>query len=149
MSNAAPSLAEIDARIAQGEWWMTLFDALSDAGMKQVMALKTPKGRGLAGVAEAFCRLALAVRLAIAAAMRLDVLLQGLADLRRLAPGGHRRRQGARQGQSRGSRRGPRQGQGEAGGAEGDGLRKRGRIRPPRDSRPRPRHRGAGTAPHR
>jgi hypothetical protein len=86
MSSAATDFADIDAAIAKGEWWMTLFDALSDAGMKQARALKLDSGVGLARVVQVFCRLAGAVCLAIVAAMRLDEILRGLADLRRLAP---------------------------------------------------------------
>ena len=81
-----PDLAAIDAAIARGKWWMTLFDALADAGMKQVDALTAKRGQGPARVVQVFCRLARAVRLAIVAAMRLDEILRGLAELRRLAP---------------------------------------------------------------
>lgn len=86
MSTADPDFAAIDTAIAKGEWWINLFEALSEAGMKQVNALKATKGAGLAEVARAYCRLANAVRLAIVAAMRLDHILGGLAELRRLAP---------------------------------------------------------------
>ncbi len=78
--------ADIDAAIARGEWWMTLFDALSDAGMRQVRALKPDSCESLARNVQVFCRLVHAVLLAIVAAMRLDEVLRGLADLRRLAP---------------------------------------------------------------
>ena len=86
MSTADLQFAAIDTAIAKGEWWINLFEALSEAGMKQVDALKVTKGTGLVAVARAYCRLAQTVRLAIVAAMRLDHIRGGLADLRRLAP---------------------------------------------------------------
>ena len=84
--SAAHPLAEIDLAFAKGEWWMRLFDMLSDACMSRVEALTPTAAGGRGSVVGDFSRLAHAVRLAVVAAMRLDVILRGLADLRRLAP---------------------------------------------------------------
>ena len=86
MSAAHPLHAEIDLAIARGEWWMRLFDTLSDIGVTRARALSATGGKGLVRAALDYCRLARALCLAIVAAMRLEDFLRGLAKLRTLAP---------------------------------------------------------------
>ena len=82
MSVARPELAAIDASIARGNWWVRLFDELSERGVERAQALAEspdPASRGLIRTVERVFR---AVRLAVMAAMGLDRILAGLADLR-------------------------------------------------------------------
>ena len=82
MSARRFEIAEIDAAIARGEWWSRLFDELADLGMERVEALPG-KGEGpLHRVVQTAERLFRAVRMAVVAAMGLDRILAGLADLR-------------------------------------------------------------------
>ena len=85
MSAAAlPDITAIDAAVAKGEWWLRLFDELSNRGRRRSEAVRDGKGRwptfgDLARIAHAVC-------LAVVAAIRLRGYLKDLARLRALAP---------------------------------------------------------------
>ena len=83
MSVARTELADIDTRIARGEWWARLFDELSEVGMQRVEALPGPGEGPLHRVVRTAERLFRAVRLAVVAVMGLDRILAGLAALRK------------------------------------------------------------------
>lgn len=86
MSAGRSDIAEIDAAIATGEWWVHLFDDLYEVGMRQSDDLRETNRGSVTRLAADLCRIARAVRLAVAAAMRLGAILRSLAALRRLAP---------------------------------------------------------------
>ena len=82
MSAARPELADLDATIARGEWWMCLFEELSHRGVKRREALTGPGGGLWGKMTRAADRAARGFRLALTAIFRLEQILAGLAALR-------------------------------------------------------------------
>ena len=83
MPAARSSAADIDATIARGEWWLSLFEALSRRGERRRDALTQSRGGLARGFSRAVDRATRGVRLALIAVLRLEQILKVLADLRR------------------------------------------------------------------
>jgi hypothetical protein len=89
MFDAAPELAEIDAALAKGEWWLRILDELAEAGvaMASQLAGDVEAGRRRAeDAADDYVRVAAAVREAITMSVRLEQALRGLSALRAGTP---------------------------------------------------------------
>jgi hypothetical protein len=85
MSAAAPELADIDAALAKGEWWLRILEELAEGGvaLASQLAGDVEAGRRRAeDAADDYVRVAAAVREAIAMSVRLEQALRGLASLR-------------------------------------------------------------------
>jgi hypothetical protein len=90
MSAAAPDLADIDAALAKGQWWLRLLEELAEAGVALAGELaddvKAARRRPQ-DAADDYARISAAVREAIAMSIRLEQALRGLTALRACAPG--------------------------------------------------------------
>jgi hypothetical protein len=82
MSPARPELAEINASINRGEWWLRLFDELSRRGARHLDGLSAPRGGLVRGMGRAADRAGRGLRLALIAILRLEQILASLAALR-------------------------------------------------------------------
>ena len=93
MASTRPDTVAIDAALAKGEWWLRLFDELSNCGRRRSEALRNGKSRW--PTFGDLTRIAQAVSLAIVAAIRLRGHLKNLARLRALAPAEAKAQEGA------------------------------------------------------
>jgi hypothetical protein len=85
MSDAAPDLADIDAALAKGEWWLRILEELAEAGVALASQLAGDVKAGRRrpqDAADDYVRVAAAVREAVAMTLRLQEALRGLASLR-------------------------------------------------------------------
>jgi hypothetical protein len=90
MSAATPDLADIDAALAKGEWWLRLLEELAESGVALAGELADDVKAGRRrpqDAADDYARISAAVREAIAMSMRLEQALRGLSALRACAPG--------------------------------------------------------------
>ena len=87
MSTATTHTGAIDAALAKGAWWMRLFSDLANRGVRQAEALDVETRKNFRQGVDDLDHIARAVRLAIAAAIRLKDFLTGLAQLSKLSPG--------------------------------------------------------------
>jgi hypothetical protein len=86
MSAATPDIAAIDAALARGEWWLRLFDELSNCGRRRSETFAVHNGKGRRPILGDIARIVRAVSLAIVAAIRLRGYLKDLTRLRALPP---------------------------------------------------------------
>jgi hypothetical protein len=85
MSDVAPELADIDAALAKGEWWLRILDELAEGGValaRQLAGDVKAGCRRAEDAADDYVRVAAAVREAVAMSVRLEQALRGLRSLR-------------------------------------------------------------------
>jgi hypothetical protein len=85
MSTVTPGLADIDAALAKGEWWLRILEELAEAGVALAGELAADVKAGRKDprkAADEYVRIAAAVREAAAMSFRLEEALRGLASLR-------------------------------------------------------------------